>query len=168
MFRRAAMIDLPQIKVVYQKLIERMNQDGIEIWDDIYPCDFFAEDIEKDCLYVLMDEETVVSAFALCDSNGGDEAVQWENAQAKSIYIDRFGVNVDYARKGIGSRMLDYACETAREKGVDYLKLFVVDINSPAIRLYEKNGFIRVAGIYDEVIDEELTLHEYGFEKYLR
>lgn len=39
-----------------------------------------------------------------------------------------------------------------------------MDINVPAIHLYIKNGFIRANGIYDEVIDKDLVLHEYGFE----
>ena len=40
-----------------------------------------------------------------------------------------------------------------------------MDINQPAINLYIKNGFKRAEGIYDEIIDDNLTLHEYGFER---
>lgn len=50
------------------------------------------------------------------------------------------------------------------KKGAEYLRLFVVDINQPAIKLYMKNGFKRANGIYDEQIDEEIVLHEFGFE----
>ncbi|EFC99841.1 hypothetical protein CLOSTHATH_01950 [Hungatella hathewayi DSM 13479] len=39
-----------------------------------------------------------------------------------------------------------------------------MDINKPAIHLYMKNGFEQADGIYDEVIDDDLVLHEYGFE----
>ena len=34
-FRMANMDDLPQIKVVYEKIIEEMNCNNIEIWDEI-------------------------------------------------------------------------------------------------------------------------------------
>ena len=30
--------------------------------------------------------------------------------------------------------------------------------------MYEKNGFVRAGGVYREVIDERLTLCEYGYE----
>ena len=40
-----------------------------------------------------------------------------------------------------------------------------MDCNTPALRLYEKSGFVRRPGVYDEVIDETLVLHEYGYEK---
>ena len=34
-FRMAKMDDLPQLKVVYGKIIEEMNCNNIEIWDEI-------------------------------------------------------------------------------------------------------------------------------------
>ncbi|WP_376774592.1 GNAT family N-acetyltransferase [Clostridium thailandense] len=71
------------------------------------------------------------------------------------MYLDCFGVNVNYSRQGIGSLML---------KQAKYLRLFVVDINKPAINVYLKNGFKQVDGIYEEKIDDGLILREYGFE----
>ena len=35
-FRMAKMDDLPQLKVVYEKIIEEMNCNNIDIWDEIY------------------------------------------------------------------------------------------------------------------------------------
>ncbi len=43
-FRLATTSDLSEIKEMYTSLIKKMNKDGIEIWDDIYPCEFFAND----------------------------------------------------------------------------------------------------------------------------
>ena len=163
-FRLAIMQDLSQIKSVYKDIIEKMNSEQIKIWDDIYPCEFFAEDIRNNRLYVLLDNDKVVSAFVLCDANSGEKSIEWQDNQCRTLYLDRLGVNVDYARIGIGSLMLEKAKETAKKLGADYLRLFVVDVNEPAIRLYIKNGFIRGNGIYDEVIDDDLILHEYGFE----
>ena len=37
--------------------------------------------------------------------------------------------------------MIDKAKEIAKSLGNEYLRLFVVDINIPAIKLYIKNGF---------------------------
>lgn len=47
---------------------------------------------------------------------------------------------------------------------MEYLRLFAIDINKPAIRLYVKNGFKKAEGIYDEVFDDGFVLHEYGYE----
>lgn len=163
-FRLAVMQELTQIKSVYEDIIKKMNREQIQVWDDIYPCEFFAEDIRNNRLYVLLDNDKVVSAFVLCDANSGEKSIEWQDNQCRALYLDRLGVNVNYSRMGIGSLMLEKAKETAKKLGADYLRLFVVDINEPAIRLYIKNGFIRGNGVYDEVIDDDLILHEYGFE----
>ena len=163
-FRMANIDDLPQLEDVYKRIINNMNINNIEIWDEIYPCEFFYDDIENNRLYILQENNEIVSAFALCNSNAGEGYVKWQNKHAKALYIDRFGVNVNYLRKGIGSLMLNKAIDTAKDNGAEYVRLFVVDINKPAINLYIKNGFNRIDGIYDEIIDDDLVLHEFAFE----
>jgi ribosomal protein S18 acetylase RimI-like enzyme len=163
-FRLAVMQDLPRLKAVYKDIIQNMNDNQIEIWDDIYPCESFEEDIKNKQLYVLYDDIEIVSAFVICSTNSGEKSVNWKDNAGKALYIDRLGVNANYLRKGIGSFMLAKAGETAKTLGAEYLRLFVVDINEPAICLYTKNGFTKAAGIYNEVIDGDLVLHEYGYE----
>lgn len=162
--RLANMNDLFELKSMYKKIVYHMNHHHLEIWDEIYPCEFLSHDIENQHLYILFEDNVIVGAFALCDSNVGEEYIDWENRQAKVLYIDRLGVNVDYLRKGIASLMITKAIEIAKNKGVEYLRLFVVDRNEPAIDLYLKNNFIQRNGVYDEVVDDHLVLHEYGFE----
>lgn len=165
-FRLATQNDLPQIKAVYRDIIDRMDESGIQIWDDVYPCEFFADDIKRGRLYVLMDGGKVAAAFALCESNSGADAVEWNDTGATALYLDRLGVSVEYARQGVGTAMLQHARDLARKRGATYLRLFVVDGNEPALNLYRKNGFEQV-GTYDEVIDADLVLREWGFEKRL-
>lgn len=62
--------------------------------------------------------------------------------------------------------MLHEAAKLAAEKNAEYLRLFVVDINVPAVNLYLKNGFRQAEGVYEENFDD-FVLREYGFEKKL-
>ena len=62
--------------------------------------------------------------------------------------------------------MLRNAAELALQKNAEYLRLFVVDINEPAVNLYRENGFAQAEGIYEEKFDD-FVLREYGFEKRL-
>lgn len=163
-FRLANMQDLPQLKATYREVIDRMNRNQIQIWDDVYPCAFFAEDISNQHLYVLSKDDVIISAFALCETNSGEKAVRWENPNGRVLYLDRFAVSPNYSGKGIGSFMLEKARELARAKGAEYLRLFVVDINQPAINLYKKCGFAPAEGIYREAIDRDLVLCELGYE----
>jgi ribosomal protein S18 acetylase RimI-like enzyme len=150
---------------VYGNIIDNMNRSNISIWDDIYPCEFFSDDIQNNRLYLLVEEhDIIVAAFALCESNAGEGYVKWENAHGKALYLDRLGVNVDYLRQGIGSMMLKHATTLTKQKDAKYLRLFVVDINKPAMNLYLKNGFRQVDGVYEEKIDDDIILREFGFE----
>lgn len=112
----------------------------------------------------MLNNDEIVSAFVLSNKNLGENAVKWNDNHAKALYIDRLGVNIKYCQKGIGSLMLDKAKEIARILDAEYLRLFVVDINIPAIQLYIKNGFIEVDGVYEEVFDDGFVLREYGYE----
>lgn len=163
--RLASKEDLPQIKAVYRAIIEAMYKSGIEIWDEVYPCEFFAEDVERGRLYVLVEDSEIAAAFALCDSHDGACSVQWTTPGASAMYLDRLGVSVSYGRQGVGSRALKEAQTLARAQGAEYLRLFVVDENQPAINFYVKNGFSKASGVFNEVIDVDLTLREFGFER---
>lgn len=162
--RLAKKNDLPQLKAMYEKIIHNMNKNNIQIWDEIYPCVFFQEDIENERLYILTEGEDIIAACVLCESNPGEDHLKWQDVKEKALYIDRLGVNVNYLRQGKGELMLKNVMELAKQKNVKYLRLFVVDINKPAINLYLKSGFKQVDGIYEEKIDDDFVLCEYGFE----
>lgn len=171
-FRLARQSDIPELTAVYLDIIEHMDSTEIAIWNEVYPCAFFPEDIDHGRLHVLIDRaidgrETIAGAFALCGSNDGARHISWENKTAKALYIDRLGVNVRYIRRGIATRMIEHAIALAKGMQAQYIRLFVVDINEPAIRTYVKNGFKQADGVFDEPIDESLTYHEFGFERYV-
>lgn len=55
--------------------------------------------------------------------------------------------------------------ENSANTGGECLRLFVADSNIPAIHFYEKNGFARAPGHYDEVFADDCSaLREYGYE----
>ena len=165
-FRLAATDDLPKLQAMYQKIVERMHQNGIFVWDESYPCEFLGEDIANHRLYLLSGETgELLAAFALCAPSGSAEDLLWPHHCNNALYLERLGVSASAFRQGIGSALLAHAAAAAAEKGADCLRLFVVDSNLPAINFYLKNGFCQADGIHLEQIDEELTLKEYGFEK---
>ena len=162
--RMAALSDLPRIKSMYRDIVRQMDANHIPIWDDVYPCEFFEADIQNGQLYLILDGAVIAAAFALCPSSAGESHVEWRDSRARALYLDRLGVNTARAGKGVGGLALSNAAQAAKALGAEYLRLFVADINAPAIRLYHKSGFSRANGVYHEIIDESRTLREYGYE----
>lgn len=56
--------------------------------------------------------------------------------------IFNVAVRTDYQGKGIGTQMLNYLIECGEKKGIKDFTLEVRASNEPAIRLYEKCGFV--------------------------
>lgn len=163
--REARIADIFQIKEMYKDIVCEMEKNGTYIWDEIYPCEFLEEDIKKKQFYILVnDKGEILSGFALNSFHEGEDSIIWEKEKANVLYIDRLGGNAKYLRKGIGVLTLREACFLVKQLGGEYLRLFVVDNNFPAIALYEKAKFEKREGIYEEKIDEDLSFNEYGYE----
>ncbi len=166
LFRIAQIEDLKAIQDTFQLVVQEMLAQEIIIWDDVYPRDFFHEDIIQNNLYVLEDHHIIVAAFALTNENHAMTFMNWKDPLAKACYLSRLGVHPAYARKGIAMQMVEYACQVAKERAANYLRLFVVDYNIPAIKLYHRLGFNQVDGQYIESFEhEDVSFCEIGFEK---
>lgn len=163
-FRKVCAGELEAVQHIYRAICQRMHENKIQIWDEIYPCQYLAEDLASDRLYMLMEQGEILSALALCPASEGVERVKWMEDTDNVMYLNRLGVNVAHAKRGIGSLMLDKAKAQAKKLGARYLRLFVVDFNTPAVRLYEKNGFARAQGRYDMTLEDGRVLRQYGYE----
>ena len=163
-FRLAKVADLPEIDAFFGEVIADMQSKGNVIWDNVYPSCALPEDIEKQRLYLVYDEGQLLSVFALCEWSNGEDAVEWQDNTAKPLYLYRFATNVNFLRKGIGETVVKKALEISKNLGAEYLRLFVVKTNTPAVELYKKMGFSVAKGTFHISMGEALTLDEYGFE----
>ena len=57
--------------------------------------------------------------------------------------IARIAVHPKEQRRGVGWQLLDYTCETCREKKIGRLMLDVRESNMPARKFYEHYGFTK-------------------------
>ncbi len=163
-FRLASLQDLPQLKAVYKKIVKNMADNKIQMWDEVYPFEHFEEDIEHKRLYLLAENGEIIAAFAICSSSAEGNSIKWANSTANAVYLNRFGVNVKYLRKGVGRFMLEKAKEVAKSMGAIYLRLLVGKTNVPANNLYIKSGFKKAEGTYVERVDDNFVLNCSGYE----
>ena len=164
-YRLARVDELEEIKGMYRETISETERLGRPIWGNDYPVDFLHVDVENGRMYILVDDNTIVSSVALCDSIWDDSMVPWENPQAKAKYIERLTVRPSHWRKGLSKLIMEKAEETARQAGIKYLRLYVIESNKPAFALYNKIGFHQIGGEYAIPVDEHFTLHTNVMEK---
>ncbi len=78
--------------------------------------------------YFVLLEHRVVGAIALEDEDG-------------TLYVSSMAVSPDHRRMGIGIYALNQAAAIAGELCKEALELTVLKRNTPAIRLYKRQGF---------------------------
>jgi ribosomal protein S18 acetylase RimI-like enzyme len=75
---------------------------------------------------------------------------KWNN----SAYIITLLVDAEHRRKGIGTRLLKFMEDFAKEKKSRVLMFDTSTDNTPALQLYFKNGF-RICGYNDKIYENE-------------
>lgn len=88
---------------------------------------------------VVCERDGVICAFAVLN-----HITRPENPfmlERDYLDIDEFCVDEAFRRQGIGSAMIDYICEYARDEGFDRIELNMWEFNQDALIFYESAGF---------------------------
>lgn len=114
--------------------------------------------LAADGLFVARDGGVIAGSVAVTGEPDADAEVAGTGEGRKEmLYIHVLAVHPDYLRRGVGTALLDFAAETASRRGAKALRLYVWEGNGPAIRAYEKNGFVRLGR-------EDIGLGEFGLD----
>ncbi len=72
----------------------------------------------------------------------GYAAIYANDMEKRKAYISMFGVLKEYQNKHVGSNLMKQCIITAKNKGMDEIRLEVVNDNAVAINFYKKHGFV--------------------------
>jgi ribosomal-protein-alanine N-acetyltransferase len=100
----------------------------------------FADPWSEDALRSELSNENAV--FLTAKSKGKVAGYIGVHTVLDESYIANVAVSSDFRRMGIASKLLGSAESAVREKGCSFISLEVRVSNSPAIKLYEKHGYI--------------------------
>jgi ribosomal protein S18 acetylase RimI-like enzyme len=103
--------------------------------------------------YVAVDGDTVVGWCEILPNRG--------EGFTHSGKLDSMGLSSAYRGKGLGKKLIATTLTAAKEYGIERVELLVYRSNVPAIRFYEKTGFVqegikknahKLDGKYDDVV----------------
>ena len=144
--KKASLDNIEKIFTFVQKAINKMIEQGIFQWDEIYPTkDDFANDARKNQLYIAEVDGQIAVCFTLnqeCDEeykNGN-----WKYNGPDFLVIHRLCVNPDFQNKGIGSKVCQEIEKLAAERGMKALKLDCFTQNPYSQKMYTKLGYSEV------------------------
>lgn len=91
----------------------------------------FQESLEKTYSYFFVAEENEIVGYCGIHNFGGD-------GEITNVAVDK-----EWRQKHVASSMLEFAMKETQKEGIEAFTLEVRASNVPAIRLYEKLGFLQ-------------------------
>lgn len=125
--------DAPRIAPLIQALAREEGDDPADVEDIVVIIEALLQSGASDFLLALVDGEPIGCLQI---------AYRLSTWQAQPYaYIEDFYLVPSMRRRGIGSKLLDYALQRAEGQHADYIALDARSGNRAAIRLYEQLGF---------------------------
>lgn len=94
----------------------------------------FNELLDMDIIYVYEENDIAIGMFKL---------IRLQHRSSHIAYLGGLAVHPDFSGKGYGKKIMQEIIELGRQLGLLRIELSAAVVNDKAIRLYEKNGFVK-------------------------
>jgi RimJ/RimL family protein N-acetyltransferase len=150
---------LNHLRITHAESYKNLNQ-SFDYWNE-----FRVEDEAK----ILTEFENAKNKFMLCafynDRIVG--ALGFVGFQAEFVRkTGSLGMSIqnEFSNSGLGTQMLQYTLELAKEIGFHRVELTVRTYNQPGIKLYENLGFQKIGLLSDAAFIDGDFVDEYSFQ----
>ena len=153
--RQAGEKDLKKIIEIFAEARVTIASLGIDQWQDGYPTrEIVEEDLHLGRSYVTETDGKVCATYVL--QLGGDSTYdvicggEWLSGSENRNYlaVHRVAISVCARGRGIAEKLMTYAAEYAKDKGLTSLRIDTHEGNVVMRRMLEKNGFAHCGTIY--------------------
>lgn len=142
--------NLQEILDIFSAAIDEMNKHNIKQWDELYPDkDILQNDLRKKQLYIGKIDSEIVCIYVL-NSECDEEYIigNWKYPNETFNVIHRLCVNPEFQNIGLGSLTLNYIEEELKSEGIETIRLDVFSLNPFALKMYYKQGYIKVGEVH--------------------
>lgn len=131
--------DFEEINIIAREVQEQhidYRPDIFKTTDYPIPYKQFNELIFKNKIFIVKNAEVII-AYIIIEIQEKKSPICFER---KILHIEILVVKKDFIGKGIGSQLIDYVTNLAKEKNCTDIELTVSPENASAIKFYEKLG----------------------------
>ena len=141
--RRGTPGDLDTVCAMIEAAKERMRSQGIDQWDESYPTrEDLERDINENTLYIALEDGEPAAVYVINEECEPEYLeCRWE--YDKACVLHRFCVSPGRQNRGVGKQVLEMIEDRLSGMGYGSVRLDVFSENPYALRLYEKNGYVR-------------------------
>ena len=143
-FRKATLLEIPQIWTIIQQAIVRRKNDGSDQWQDGYPNEAVIEhDITKGIGYVLTDDNMIIGYAAILFND--EPAYEQLNGtwltNGDFAVVHRVAISDDYVGKGLAQKIFHFTEDLAITNNIFSIKVDTNFDNIPMLIILEKLGY---------------------------
>ena len=157
---------LEQALKIFTECRIALEKENIFQWIDSYPdIDIVAQDINNGHLYGIFDNDEFNGVVCLNNLQASQYAsVQWQYSDETCVVIHRLAITPTQQKRGLATRLMDFAENFALEQGFTSIRLDAYSSNKEAMNMYIKRKY----QIRGEVYFQGRKLPFLCFEKNLR
>lgn len=143
-----------QVLALYRAAARPLAALGDCDWSDEYPSmEFVDDDIARGRLYVLRDENALLAAITVNDSDVEDAGIAWDCRAKHPCMLSRLCVAPHLQGKGVAKQVMAFAERNARERGYDSVHLLAAKKNPFAPKIYPAIHYRYCGEIYRYDVD---------------
>jgi len=147
--RKAEILDLENIMLMYRSCVGGMIANGIDQWDESYPnTEVIMEDLIAKTYFVAIENEIIIAGINI-DQKQDDTylALDWEDKRNQFLVVHRLAVKVEFWNDGIGKSLMLFTENLVMEKGLNSIRLDTYSGNPKAMEFYRRLGYSELGTI---------------------
>lgn len=150
-FRKATLLEIPEIWDILQQAIQRRKEDGSNQWQDGYPNpEVIRKDIEAGEGFVLTEVEKIIGYSALIINDEPEYAKikgKWLSND-DFVVFHRVAISENYLGKGLAQKIIGFIEEFALSNTIYSVKADTNYDNIAMLKIFEKLGYSYCGKVY--------------------
>ncbi|MBI3954740.1 GNAT family N-acetyltransferase [Candidatus Collierbacteria bacterium] len=155
--RKAGQANLALVWGIIRECAEDLSNKGFTHWSKYYRESLVARMLEKKDVYLWGEVGTMTMGLELPWYYSKEDINCFSEAERPGICISALAVRPDCQNAGIGGKLVDFAINHAKQRGIEWVRLDCRLIPSLE-RFYKNMGFNEVGRMYEGNDDEEVYL----------
>ena len=128
-----------------------LRPDTYRLSEEFFGIEEYVETLEKAHILVATDKENIIGLV----SYSIGEIIAASVYPFRRIMVDELVVDRNCRRTGVATMLMSSVHQAAKDNNADRIQLFVNRMNTSAIELYEKQGFVPEMIRMEYILDKE-------------
>ena len=161
MMRIAGLNDLDAVLDIVAKTIEVMRTENNLQWTEEYPAlSHFISDVDEKSLYVYEKDGEVIGFICVNQKEEPAYAGLTWSQDPPCFVMHRMAVMPSARREGVGRKLIAFAENYAKERGVCYLRTDTFSKNTGMNILFKKCGFKKTGEVHFRGLPEPFNCYD--------